>query len=831
MPVHPLLYLQPSVEIHLARSHSETRSQLLFLTHRNASVAAQARGWDFDLDPIPLSTSDVVISNPSGDPVLIEMDFIDGLRIIPGSVGRGVNLITIVRPGIGTITANVHIHDVFNDWWFGIDSITVPRVDINDPALPPTLRVSTAQVTIYGHFDADPANANSIGVIADITGHDYVSLLSNDTSVVDIDTRYEGWLQGVAVGSTTIKGRFTAAGAFRTIPVNVINWFGAPSVLGNINTITETNAVLDPVGPSRGNPDDVPNLLFLSEGFLASEQGLFDRAVVEIKSRIFSAPRFKPFYYLREDINVWKAFIPSVNKAVNQSIGSSTNINTTTFAVPGSGPNNALIQQLDTFFGLMQPARDSDNMYTNSFQVVGDVRRYPLQLNWANALVHFFATLAERGNPSNRIGRHWYGRGSQRGKDVGLVVILFNDRLLISQEANYGYFCPIGLSLSSGHSRTLSPARPMTAANPDHRIWRVARNPTVYSTPSSVTRSLSTHLIDDLANVTMHELGHSIILGDEYETGAPSISWANNFRFDNISYYENIKHGASLAPPQIDPSKLKWAGLHRIRRAARINAVTWTHTDVNNISVTIGIKAMTGVTWAVGDHVYIREFRVTPWAIQTEYGGVEIDLPFNGFVPLPTEDPRVLLADLTITAATTTAGVTLITMLVPKAKFPAAWQALADPAFRTNVDAVGMVGGVLFIPKTKPDGSLLKLIDDEVMTFMTSAHGPLTSNYDASVPGGSGPASVGAGSAATDNPPATLTATSGRHLPAQAFRVIGAYEGADHVTNRAYRPTGQCGMRDSNFVGPFCYVCQYLIVNRLNPTRLSELEADYPELI
>jgi len=827
--VNPLLYLQPSLQIHLARSHSETSSQLLFLTHRNATPAAQARGWEFDLDPVIFGSSDVVITHPSGDPVLIEVDSIEGLRIIPGSVGRGVNVITITHPTAGVISADVHVHDVFNDWWFGIDSITVPRMDINDPALPPTLRVSTAQVTLYGHFDADPANPNSIGVIADITGHDYISLFSDDIAILDIDFRYEGWLQGVALGTTNLKGRFTAGGTFRSIPAKVVNWFGAPSTLGNFDTITETNAILQLVGPRRGDPDLVPNIVFLSEGFLASEQGLFDQAVLEIKNRIFSAPRFKPFYYLREDINVWKAFIPSANKGVNQSIRSSTSIDPVTFAVGAGGANNALVQQFDTFFSLMVPPRPSDNVYTSSYQTVGDVRRYPLQLNWANAIVQFLATLAEQGNPANRIGRHWYGRGNQRGKDVGLVVILFNDALAISQEANYGYFCPIGLTLSSGYNRLLSPGRPLTAADAEHRIWRVRHDPTVYNTAASISANLTAHVIDEVSDITMHELGHSLVLGDEYEVSAPTVSTANNFRFDNISYYENIKSGASLAPPQIDLAKLKWAGLHRVSRSARISTPVWTHADLNNISLSIQVKAMRGVTWAAGDHVYLREFRVTFWPIQTSYGGVDIDLPFHGFIPLPTEDPRVLIEDLAIATVATAAGVTTITMQVPKIKFPVAWQALADATFRANIDAIGLSGGLLFIPRRRTDGSILKLIDDEVMQFMTTTHTPLTSHFDATDPSGCGPASVGAGTAATSNPPATVTATSGRRLPSLSFRVIGAYEGADHATCRAYRPTGQCRMRDSSFTGPYCYVCQYLIVNRLNPSRLSELEADYPE--
>jgi len=61
--------------------------------------------------------------------------------------------------------------------------------------------------------------------------------------------------------------------------------------------------------------------------------------------------------------------------------------------------------------------------------------------------------------------------------------------------------------------------------------------------------------------------------------------------------------------------------------------------------------------------------------------------------------------------------------------------------------------------------------------------------------------------------------------------IIGIYEGGFYHDCGAYRPAGRCKMRANNEkTFPFCHVCRYLMVDRVDPTRHARLDAFYPEV-
>ncbi len=63
--------------------------------------------------------------------------------------------------------------------------------------------------------------------------------------------------------------------------------------------------------------------------------------------------------------------------------------------------------------------------------------------------------------------------------------------------------------------------------------------------------------------------------------------------------------------------------------------------------------------------------------------------------------------------------------------------------------------------------------------------------------------------------------------PCKSYKLIGVYEGAEHYSGLTYRPAGNCKMRDQGS-GEFCFVCKYLIVNRVNGSLHSRLDEQYP---
>ena len=74
--------------------------------------------------------------------------------------------------------------------------------------------------------------------------------------------------------------------------------------------------------------------------------------------------------------------------------------------------------------------------------------------------------------------------------------------------------------------------------------------------------------------------------------------------------------------------------------------------------------------------------------------------------------------------------------------------------------------------------------------------------------------------AADDLPPLNFP-----QAPASMADVLGIYEGGGHIDCEEYRPAGRCKMRtaDSKTV-PFCHVCRYIMVDRVEALKLAELD-------
>jgi hypothetical protein len=69
--------------------------------------------------------------------------------------------------------------------------------------------------------------------------------------------------------------------------------------------------------------------------------------------------------------------------------------------------------------------------------------------------------------------------------------------------------------------------------------------------------------------------------------------------------------------------------------------------------------------------------------------------------------------------------------------------------------------------------------------------------------------------------------------PCKPYRLLGIYEGAQYFTGMVYRAAGQCKMRSSAESsvreGEFCFLCKYLIINRVDANLLDLLDEEYPE--
>jgi hypothetical protein len=119
------------------------------------------------------------------------------------------------------------------------------------------------------------------------------------------------------------------------------------------------------------------------------------------------------------------------------------------------------------------------------------------------------------------------------------------------------------------------------------------------------------------------------------------------------------------------------------------------------------------------------------------------------------------------------------------------------------------------------DGKELKMMAEPILNQI-KAKGPLNWNPDGNFDPG----------VCMKAPDAYATVTPSNLPPLSNLKqlvkpdIIGIYEGGNYHDCGVYRPAGRCKMRTAHQkLIPFCDVCRYLIVDRVDPTRHGELDA------
>ncbi|MGJ4967045.1 MULTISPECIES: M64 family metallopeptidase [unclassified Bradyrhizobium] len=226
--------------------------------------------------------------NPVGSRLTSVVTIDPAARTITGD-DVGTNLV-VIEYGPGYIVARIQVHDDVLGWWFGNSSITT--------ALHPT--VAHSQPTLCALFSDDPTGTDLVG---DITGHGFVTLSSaSPGTFVVANTNNEGRLRGVSEGAAQLDGSFL--GVNQSLPVKVVDY---AKIRDNISTVRAGDLA---------NAAEMHNILFLAEGFRASEKDKFDKIVQEAADGLFSQKRHEPYGTLAGSFNVFKAFQASEEQAV-----------------------------------------------------------------------------------------------------------------------------------------------------------------------------------------------------------------------------------------------------------------------------------------------------------------------------------------------------------------------------------------------------------------------------------------------------------------------------------------------------------------------------------
>ncbi|WP_405057098.1 M64 family metallopeptidase [Kribbella sp. NBC_01505] len=784
-----------------------------------------------------------------------ELPSVDNQTGLVTATTRGVYLFQVRYQGQYQV-GRLQVHKELLGWWFGNDSITTAL----------DTQVGHAQPSIYARFTDEPTGTDLVG---DITGHGYVELKSTQPDKVSITPtgRLMGLLETPAPTkenphppAVPITG--TLLGTTRSLDVRVVDYGKVRSNLVSVRS---------PGGAGRAATQH--NLLFLPEGFLetVSHRELFTTIVNRVAWDLSYKPRHEPYGMLKKSISIFSSFAASQQSAITTGYRV-----TDTAAGPGPGvpiplatrvPENAasvlytlkelialvglpmrgetrpadvlaidwskrdlpafnllgvtsplvaawrahqsrgILNARDTAFGMHLGGRLADRIsgkesvedpvVSPGVEVAGspalrrfigrlyefysmqptetislDPRRHPPELhassaetNSQSAVLRYVGALQDAASPPNQIGQEWIPDNANFKRSRGLVVIISFDDMIGGQ--NIENSSMVASTLDGHKTLTFQYGGP---ADPEE----MRRDATSIQVNSA-------HIADTVA----HELGHSFNLGDEYEdTGGlgPGAEGTADLGYDNVTVRGIIR----TDPPdgqKIDVAKAKWFGLPRIQISATLTAPSVP--DGAGIRVTVGPTDIHLWKWAK-EHdkkPELRMLRMRPVG----------PISNRSFQQLPLENAdEVRRTGLSIGEIDSGAGSFVLTGPgpTPYPTFPA--------------------GSVLFVPLLDGQRRPLTIVERAVTEHINApgtagTHRPLNFVAENTVP------QIG-----IDEP----EDIPGFTFPTTPATLLGIYEGASHYPGGYYRPAGTCKMRTSGGPdehGQFCYVCKWLIVNRVDP--------------
>jgi len=588
------IIVEPSCDLHLTLETDGATEVQLEVKGRNNPPGnwqehSRVHGVDFILDSLTNECSFSI--HQSGANQLIAVgthpdSTRTDLRMIQATgLGTGESFIVINHTESSNyIVIKVTVHDRMDGWWFGTDSMIVPTDN----------RVAYSQVSLYALFDS---NNRHQGVIEDITGHGFIILTADPDPNPNFQIESYDRLRGISMGQTTLRGTISSppftdplpvSPPTNNIPVHVKNYFGDLSNPDDQES-ERHNPILKRVsnGASpRRSIGSNNNLLFVGEGF-GTEQD-FNRAISELKDRLFSSRRHSPFLWLKDNFNLWKLWqeTPTQSNGITDTRRlRSTRMNGTDLLAMGS--MEGLFQVVSSHLGICYGSRKGDKRSErmsaatplpddfalaqsewrrltlhNGNPVIGDPRRYPPEIVWERSLMRYFTALADShiddsNDPEFHVGKVWR-QGPGFDKDLRFVGIIINDLYFRAWNAPIGFFI-LGITAPNHKHDTDIPN--VSIEHISNKIWKLHRS--ADATPQ----------YDSLTDVFAHEWGHSFNLGDEYELDESVYRFeSSSIPIDDNTHSLKELSTATDAPPgdQIPVvvyDRIKWAHLHRIKKS------------------------------------------------------------------------------------------------------------------------------------------------------------------------------------------------------------------------------------------------------------------------
>jgi hypothetical protein len=606
----------------------------------------------------------------------------------------------------------------------------------------------------------------------------------------------------------------------------------------------------DPInGPDLGttNKDSIPNvanartnILFISEGFSKDQKKDFEKLVENLVKTGLPTDLLQPFKLLKGSINYWRLFVPSHDDGIsilgecqlggakpNRIIGRPDEPATGPWSLEGMMfevglpvPNdpqslNAWLTQWNQLYDaqVLNDAHATQALVSGSFKEWSDLRnRSPL--NERDTIFGFAIGVRARasdtedsdaelqpaprrmseatidatisrlqipagtvGNPAINpfiIGDLW----AKGNKDRNLVCfICLSDLSAGEQRPGFGYFAATTGTVRGRSTKTGTAPTTVTARRGPIQLSPSTNGGTDIKT-TAVSKPKAPFSPAIFASLVAHECGHALGLGDEYGPGNgtffSSAGFAQAVAFPNLQS-KDIVVTSSGASTTYHPDRIKWL----LPRAIKLAVMTAAPVNQGG-SFQIPLMPGQGSQFAAGDIVLMRQppvgndpFKPFRFTVVQSFPNA-VDVTQNaGSAPLDLRQFDKNKVHVLICA--TVKGVELGLVAPPILNY------------------IGAQGGPLNADPAKPDTC-----------------DPFQNMSDVMSP--------------RNAPPLKFKKVA----PAQTADVVGIYEGGGHFDCGVFRPAGRCKMRttDDQTI-PFCQVCQYLIVDRVDATKLQALDAKY----
>jgi hypothetical protein len=611
------------------------------------------------------------------------------------------------------------------------------------------------------------------------------------------------------------------------------------------NIRAETVQIQD-TWPGSIDPENVPNFLFLCDGYKSEDKPKFESQVRSLLGLMKRSRITRPFDLLATSMNYYQAFIPSnhhgisvlcevfpeqksngelktnsngvvdwycVPDAEDPSAGERWGLSNVIFRlglpVPGQGLNQKVKDIRDYWDSIVDdvPHNRISNTTVRKWQKLA-LRSFLEETDSVFGLAYGEYPAVSRESDNREIGFHSRRMSRSRLDPIlnrltdeqgNLIGSIWMERADGTRPNSY----PLIFIFSSlKWDRGVNFGRGYIGMNVEERktipARRVAGKPTY---GIDLTGEISNNIAHDRLVRGCHEIGHSFGLGDEYaEKGTMPQSMDIDPNYGNLQKHSDIEDGFH----DIDGDLIKWRW-HRIRKAAVIAGAI---AEVQPGKFRVPVILSQALQFDMGDTVFLRlrQFpnplpRNPQMSDQLEVVGIA--------------DPGGLLDPSRPTGSDNPSVGSVIVSPKPGGAF--------------NLAAAGAftAGCIVYRPvpaseSARDDDYLFaEMIAKNIKDHITDRGCALNQDPDSDdicVP---------------DENDIQKPMKLDVDLPicfSHKNRIVGIFSGGKTFHCGVYHPTGSCIMRNSNSNGKeFCAVCRYLLVDIIDPSKHFSLDLDYED--